>query len=42
LAVLREDFRRLKLHLESVPATPVPAPPESIPPVPTSEQLGLF
>lgn len=42
LAVLREDFRRLKIHLESVPATPVPAPPESIEPVPTSEQLGLF
>jgi DNA polymerase len=42
LAVLREDFRALKAHLESVPAPPAVVAPEPPPPVPTSEQLGLF
>lgn len=37
LSVLRQDFQKLKVHLESAP-TPPPAPP---PPTAT-EQLGLF
>ncbi|MGA8426767.1 MAG: uracil-DNA glycosylase, partial [Candidatus Dormiibacterota bacterium] len=42
LGVLREDFRRLKVHLESEPEPPAPSAPESAPAVPASEQLGLF
>lgn len=36
LAVLRDDFRRLKAHLEEASREPAPAPP------PAAEQLGLF
>lgn len=42
LGTLREDFRHLKVHLETVPAAPADPSPESTPPVPASEQLGLF
>ncbi|MGH7692066.1 MAG: uracil-DNA glycosylase [Candidatus Dormibacteria bacterium] len=40
LSVLREDFGRLKLHLEQPHPAPIAA--ESPQPPPTSEQLGLF
>jgi hypothetical protein len=42
LGVLRQDFQRLKAHLEESIAQPSVPPIGSAPPVAEDEQLGLF